>query len=163
MAGIPIYETPIRPEWIDYNGHLQDAYYALIASKATDALMDRVGLDAAYRASTGCTLYTVEMHLHFLHEVKGADTATVDVRLLGADRKRIHATFEILRAGQPELAATAEIMLLHVCQEGDRVRSAPFPPEVAARLAELMAASARLAADGPGSRRMELRAQRSAS
>jgi len=85
------------------------------------------------------------------------------VRLLGADAKRIHATFEILRIGEAEVAATAEIMLLHVRQEQDRVRSAPFPPEIAARLAELMAASAPLAADGPGSRRMELRAQRSAS
>jgi betainyl-CoA thioesterase len=163
VAGIPIYETPIRPEWIDYNGHLQDAYFALIASKATDALMDRVGLDAPYRARTGCTLYTVEMHLHFLHELKGTDTATVDVRLLGADQKRIHATFEILRAGQADVAATAEIMLLHVRQEQAGIRTAPFPPEVAARLAELMAASARLAADGPGSRRMELRAPRSAT
>jgi acyl-CoA thioester hydrolase len=163
VAGIPIYQTPIRPEWIDYNGHLQDAYYALIASKATDALMDRVGLDAAYRARTGCTLYTVEMHLHFLHEVKGSDTATVDVRLLAADEKRMHAIFEILRAGAAPVAATAEIMLLHVRQEQGRVRSAPFPPEVAARLAELGAASARLAADAPGSRRMELRPQRSSS
>jgi acyl-CoA thioester hydrolase len=163
VAGIPIYQTPVRPEWIDYNGHLQDAYYALIASKAIDALMDRVGLDAAYRARTGCTLYTVEMHLHFLHEVKATDTATVDVRLLGVDEKRIHANFEILRAGEAAVAASAEVMLLHVRQEQQRVKSAPFPPEVAARLAELMAASARLAADGPGSRRMELRPQRSTS
>jgi acyl-CoA thioesterase FadM len=85
------------------------------------------------------------------------------VRLLGVDQKRIHVTFEVLRAGEPEVAATAEIMLLHVRQGPERVSSAPFPPEVAARLAELMAASERLAAGGPGSRRMELRAQRSAS
>jgi len=163
VAGIPIYQTAICPEWIDYNGHLQDAYYALIISKATDALMDRVGLDAAYRARTACTLYTVEMHLHFLQEVKQADTAVVNVRLLGVDQKRMHTAFEIERAGHPEVAATAEVMLLHVHQEAHRVRSAPFPPEVAARLAELAAASARLAAAGPGSRRIELRAQRTAS
>ena len=161
MAGIPIYHTAIRPEWIDYNGHLQDAYYALIVSKAIDALMDRVGLDAAYRARTAGTLYTVEMHLHFLQEVKQADTVVVNVRLLGVDQKRMHTAFEIERAGHPEVAATAEVMLLHVRQEANRVRSAPFPAEVAARLAELAAASARLGAVGPGSRRMELRPQRS--
>ena len=49
VAGIPVYETPILPEWIDYNGHLRDAYYGLIFSQSTDALMDRIGLDAAYR------------------------------------------------------------------------------------------------------------------
>lgn len=157
MAGIRIYETPIRAEWIDYNGHLRDAYYTLILSDATDALMDRVGLDAAYRARTGGTLYTLEMHLHFLREVKQTDTVLVDVRILGVDRKRIHAAFEILRAGDAGAAATAEIMLLHVRQEHGKVSTAPFPPEVAARLGELASASAALEAAGPGSRRMQLR------
>jgi len=139
VAGIPIYETAIQPEWIDYNGHVRDAYYGLIVSLASDALMDRVGLDAGYRARTGCTLYTVEMHLHYLQEVKQSDTVTVGVRIAGVDSKRIHATFEIARAGQPGVAASAEVMLLHVRQQGDAVATAPFPP------------------GGPGSRRMELR------
>ena len=157
MAGIPIYETAILPEWIDYNGHLRDAYYGLIVSLATDALMDRVGLDAAYRARTGCTLYTLEMHLHYLHEVHRSDTVMVSVRIEGADHKRIHATFEMRRSGDPALAASAEVMLLHVRQASDRVAAAPFPPPVSAALAELQASSATLPAEGPGSRRMGLR------
>lgn len=156
MAGIPIYTTAIRPEWIDYNGHLRDAFYGLIASEATDALMDRLGLDAAYRKRTAGTLYTVEMHVHFLQEVKQTDTAEVSVRILGFDRKRIHAAFEITRAGTAEAAATVEMMLLHVRQERERVVVAPFPPEVATALARLAAASAALPPSGPGSRRMEL-------
>jgi acyl-CoA thioester hydrolase len=160
VAGIPLYETPILPQWIDYNGHLRDAYYALIVSEATDALMDRVGLDAAYRSRTGCTLYTLEMHLHFLHEVKASDTAVVKVRIAGADHKRIHAAFEILRAGQAAVAATAEVMLLHVRQAGATVATAPFPAEVSAALAQLRSASEGLEAVGPGSRRIELRPPR---
>jgi acyl-CoA thioester hydrolase len=162
VAGIPLYETAILPEWIDYNGHLRDAYYALIVSLATDALMDRIGLDAGYRARSGGTLYTLEMHLHYLHEVKGSDTALVGVRIAGYDHKRIHAAFEIARAGRAEVAATAEIMLLHVVQQGERVASAPLPPEAGAALAQLAAASAGLASDGPGSRRIELTRQRTA-
>jgi len=157
VAGIPIYETPILPEWIDYNGHLRDAYYGLIVSFASDALMDRVGLDAAYRARSGCTLYTLEMHLHYLHEVLGSDTVAVAVRIEGADRKRIHATFEMRRNGDPALAASAEVMLLHVQQSGDKVAAAPFPPAVSAALEKLQAASAALAAEGPASRHMGLR------
>ena len=156
VAGIPIYTTAIRPEWIDYNGHLRDAYYGLIASEATDALMDRLGLDAAYRARTGCTLYTVEMHVHFLQEVKQDDTVAVAVRVLGFDHKRIHAVFEIARSGAAQAAASVELMLLHVRQERERAASAPFPNEVAASLAELRAASAALPSAAAGSRRMEL-------
>jgi len=99
VAAVPIYQTALLPEWIDYNGHLRDAYYALIVSLGCDALMDRLKMDAAYRQRTLCTLYTVEMHIHYLHEVKAADTAIVTVRVAGADHKRIHAAFEILRAG----------------------------------------------------------------
>jgi acyl-CoA thioester hydrolase len=66
MSSTPVYRTAVMPEWIDYNGHLRDAYYSLIVSLACDAFMDRIGLDEAYRARTRCTLYTLEMHMHFL-------------------------------------------------------------------------------------------------
>jgi acyl-CoA thioester hydrolase len=157
MAGIPIYQTAILPEWIDYNGHLRDAYYGLIVSLATDALMDRVGLDAAYRARTGCTLYTVEMHIHFLREVKQTDTVGVSVRIAGADTKRVHAAFEIAPSVQSDVAATAELMLLHVRQHGDTVSTTAFPPVVSAALAQLQQESAGMPAGGPGSRQMALR------
>ncbi len=157
MAGIPVYATPILPEWIDYNGHLRDAYYGLIFSQSTDALMDRVGLDAAYRARTGCTLYTVEMHLHYLQEVKADDTAEVLLRVLGVDAKRIHVALELTRRGKPGVAAAAEVMLLHVRQHQGTVATAPFPPAIAAALAQLGRDGDALAAEAPGSRRMELR------
>lgn len=31
------YKKTVLPEWLDYNGHKQDAYYSLIFSKAVDA------------------------------------------------------------------------------------------------------------------------------
>lgn len=156
MAGIPLYQTPILPEWIDYNGHLRDAYYGLIVSHAIDALMDRLGMDAAYQQGTGCTLYTVEMHIHYLHEVKQADTVIVTARIAGADAKRIHAAFELLRAGHTGVAASAEAMLLHVRQQHETALTTPFSPAVAAAIAQLQAASTGMEPTGPGSRRMEL-------
>ncbi len=158
MAGIPLYQTAILPEWIDYNGHLRDAYYGLIVSHAIDALMERIGVDAAYRQRSGCTLYTLETHLHYLHEVKQADTAMVTVRIPGADAKRIHAAFELLRAGHSGVAAGAEAMLLHVRQHNESVHGMPFPPAIAAAIGQLQASSAGMQPEAPGSRRMQLAA-----
>jgi len=155
VAGLELYRTRIAPEWIDYNGHLRDAYYGLIASLATDALMDRVGLDAAYRTRTAATLYTLEMHQHFLREVRGTDEILVRMRLLGVDRKRLHLALELERVSDGELAASVELMLLHV-QQGTTPSSQPFPPAVSAALEELRRASAPLPAAGPGSRQMQL-------
>jgi acyl-CoA thioester hydrolase len=141
------------PEWIDYNGHVRDAYYGLIASSACDALMDRIGVDARYRERTRCTLYTLEMHVHYLAEVREGDRLAVEVTILGSDAKRLHAGFTLRRAAGP-VAATVEFMLLHV-RQGDTPGSAPFPPEVTAALAAL-AAAAPAAGFGPGSRALSL-------
>ncbi|HVO48301.1 MAG TPA: thioesterase family protein [Steroidobacteraceae bacterium] len=157
MTDAVLYRTPISSEWIDYNGHLRDAYYSLIVSLASDALMDRIGLDEAYRSRTHCTLYTLEMHLHFLHEVKQTDTVEVGVRILGVDRKRIHAAFDLRVQRFADPVASAELMLLHVHQ-GEKPGAAPFPPEVTAAL-EALAISTPQATDVPGSRRIELRSR----
>jgi len=152
----PIYRTALAPEWIDYNGHLRDAYYGLIVSYACDALMDRLHMDAAYRERTRNTLYTVEMHIHYLLEIKKSDIVLVNVRVLGADQKRLHAAFDMTREGDTDIAATAELMLLHVHQ-GETVTTAPFPPEVAGAIATLAAATTTAPPTvNLGSRRMEL-------
>jgi acyl-CoA thioester hydrolase len=156
VAGIPIHESAVLPEWIDYNGHLRDAYYGVIFSEAIDSLMDRVGLDAAYRARTGGTLYTLEMHLHYLREVKQGETVQVALRILAADAKRIHAALELRRAAETAVAAAAEVMLLHVCQRDGAAAVVPFPPEVSAAILDLQQRGADLKADAPSSRRMEL-------
>ena len=57
------------PEWIDYNGHMMDAYYFLAFTEATEAFLDHVGLGAAYQARTGGGIYTAESHLCFVSGV----------------------------------------------------------------------------------------------
>jgi len=155
MSGVPIHRTPIRPEWIDYNGHVRDAYCDLIASHAIDSLMDRLGIDARYREQTSCTLYTVEMHTHYLREISAHDTVEVSVRILGADHKRIHAALELVCEGSRDTAAACEVMLLHI-RQNPTPRTAPFPEKIAEAIAELQRTTAAMPPSGPGSRRIEL-------
>ncbi len=63
MTEIFRFQTTVRPEWIDYNGHMQDAYYGLIFSYAVDGFQDAVGFDRAYRERTGCTVLSEELRL----------------------------------------------------------------------------------------------------
>ena len=156
MSAPIIYSTAVAPEWIDYNGHLRDAYYGLILSYACDALMDRLGLDEHYRKQTQCTLFTLEQHLHFLHEVKQTDRVQVAVRLVAADHKRLHAAFDFYCARYPDPIAASELMLLHV-RQSDPPAAAAFPPAIAAAIATLLAATAKLPAPGPVSGKLELR------
>ena len=156
MKALKIYSTAIAPEWIDYNGHLRDAYFGLILSYASDALMDHVGLDEAYRRSTSCTLYTLEQHMHFLHEVMQSDQLDILVRVIAADRKRIHAAFDFYCARYTDPVALGEMMMLHVRQNPGPA-SAPFPPPIMSALEGLVASTGGATAPGPASRRIELR------
>jgi acyl-CoA thioester hydrolase len=156
MTELPEYHARIQPDWIDFNGHLRDAYYGLVASYAIDDVMDILGLDAAYRERTHCTLYTLEVHLHYLHEVKSSDDLRVKTVVLDFDRKRLHVGCRFLcsRIGEP--VATAEMMLLHVHQ-GEKPSVASFPEEVTAMLEALKLGAAEREAFGPGSRKIEMK------
>jgi len=155
MSGTTIYRTAVQPEWIDYNGHLRDAYYVVALSSAVDELMDRIGMDAAYRQRTKGTLYSLEMHLHWLHEVKASDTLEIDAHVLGLDKKRLHLGMDVRVAGRSEVVATAEFMLLHV-RQGETPGAAPFPPEVAAALEALRPPAGAAPWPGPVSRALAL-------
>lgn len=152
---VPPFRAVLRPEWIDYNGHLRDAYYGVLASLAIDAFMDHVGLDRAYRERTGCTLFTVEQHVHFLREVKLGDDLEVGTSVLDADHRRIHAGCRFTCGGSSEAAATTDLMLLHV-ERGTRPAVVPFPPDVGARIAKLKLTPTAREAWGPASRRITL-------
>ena len=129
------YRTPIRPEWVDYNNHLRDAYYLLIFSFATDALMDRIGLDQAGRERSGHTLYTLECHLNYLAEVKLGAEVEVRTQLLNHDRKRLQVYHGLYRAGEDSLLAANEQMLINIDRQAGR--SAPFDEAVLAQVQAL--------------------------
>lgn len=136
------YRTAIQPEWVDYNNHLRDAFYMLIFSYATDALMEHLGLDEAGRARTSHTLYTLECHLNFLNEVKLGSEVEVRTQLLAHDRKRLHIHHGLYLAGGDSALAQSEQMLMNI--DSQTSRSAVFDAEVAQQVQLLAQAHSEL-------------------
>jgi acyl-CoA thioester hydrolase len=124
MPAMTTYTTKIQPDWVDYNGHLRDAFYLLIFSYATDALMDTLGLDSENREASGHSLFTLELHLNYLHEVKLAANVEVHTQLIAFDAKRLHLYHSLHLAGDEQELAGNEQMLLHVDLAGPH--STPF-------------------------------------
>ncbi|MGP8297522.1 thioesterase family protein [Streptomyces inhibens] len=144
---LPLFRQTVQDAWIDYNGHLSEAYYVLVFGFATDALMDTAGLDAAYRARTGCSLYTVEAHVRYLREVARDSELTLRTTVLGVDRKKLRFVHEMF-VGEPsgDPVATEELLTLHVDQGTGR--TAPLPDATRRRLAGLTAAAPEWAGRG---------------
>lgn len=124
---LPPFRCAVQPEWLDYNGHVRDAYYGLIFSLATDAFMDRIGLDAEGRARYGSTLYTLESHVSYLQELHGGAHLEVQAQLIAHDAKRLHLYLVLHAAGVEGPAAVGEQMLLHIDTSGPRAARMPVP------------------------------------
>jgi acyl-CoA thioester hydrolase len=145
---------PVRPEWIDYNGHMNVAFYVLAFDNATDVFFEAMDFGAAWRRRTNCSFFAVEGHVRYLGETKLGDRLAVSTRLIGADAKRIHY-FHEMRAGESgALAATMEFLSLHV-DMGAR-RAVPFAPDDRARVDAFARAHAHLPVPDAAGRRVAM-------
>ena len=147
----------VRPEWIDANGHLNMGYYVVAFDLATDAWLDHIGLTPAERKRSGATTFTLESHVNYLREVKEGDPLRFTTRLLAYDAKRIHYFHEMHHATEGYLAATNELMSLHVNLEIRRAAS--MAEDVLARLAEVLSVHQTLPVPSQVGRRIGLDAR----
>ncbi|MBV9696877.1 MAG: thioesterase family protein [Gammaproteobacteria bacterium] len=131
----------VRPEWIDYNGHMTDSRYLQVFGDATDALLRTAGVDERYRAS-GRALFTAESHLVHKAEARAHEALYVETRLLELDAKRVRFWHELRRGADDTLVGTAEQLYLHVSTAPARVT--PMDEQVRTRLGALQAAQAGL-------------------
>jgi acyl-CoA thioester hydrolase len=132
------YRDRVRAEWIDNNHHMNMGYYVVVFDLATDAWLDWVGLDADHRRARRVTTFCLEAHVTYHREVRDGDPLRFTTRLLGFDAKRIHYFHEMYHAKAGYLAATNELMSLHVSQ--NTRRGAPMAPEVLDHLARIQKA-----------------------
>jgi acyl-CoA thioester hydrolase len=126
-------EADVKPEWIDYNGHLNMAYYLVILDHAADEFWLKVGLGDAYQAQTGRTTYTGSCKIDYIAEVSADAIYKVRLVLLELSDKKF-ITWQGIYTTDGTLRASAETLTLHVDQNGDRPRVTAFPDEIYAKL-----------------------------
>lgn len=139
-APLPLMETVVAQEWLDYNGHMNDAAYAHVFSRAIDRFAETMGLDEDNRRSTRHTIYTLQIMLHYFHEARFGEPLVVTGQLLEHDAKRFRIFAEMtLGAGGVRLAATEQVL---IC-----VDQGQEPPRVSVWPQRTMAAFDALAAE----------------
>lgn len=136
------FEGEVRPEWIDYNGHMNLAYYIVLFDQATDLLFDGIGLGLDYRRDTGKGTFVVETHTVYENELLVGARIRVATQILGSDDKRLHLGHEMFAIDSDRRAAMQELMFLHVDLVARRV--CPFLPELRETVVAWTAAHATL-------------------
>jgi len=121
----PVHEQPVLSEWIDYNKHMNVAYYVLIFDQSLDVFLDEIGLTREYRDSSNCTVYVLETHVTYIQEVHEGDPLSMYIRVLDCDEKRMHLFLEMRHRDEGFLAATSEQMIMHLDKAGPRAKAMP--------------------------------------
>ena len=151
-APLDVYATTVASEWVDYNGHMNDAAYAIVFSRSVDALMDRIGLDAAARKRTGQTLFTLQMMLHYFKEAKEGDALAVTCHLLEHDDKRMRVWLDMTDAGRRAPRRVRAVAPVGRAVAEAAPRAAPWSFETQAALDALAASHASMAHPPRGGR-----------
>ena len=133
--GLHLHRERVLAEWIDYNGHLNVAYYTLIFDHAVDAFLETAGLTPDHRAATGGSIFAAEAHITYARELVEGALARVETQLLAFDAKRVHLFQRMYDDATGELAATQEVLDLYVDLNVRRV--AEMPAQIADRLDRL--------------------------
>jgi acyl-CoA thioester hydrolase len=122
----------IEPAWIDYNGHLNMAYYNVMFDRAVDELWLKLGIGPGYLKARQGSTFTAECHVRYLREIHLGDPVQVSILLVAADQKRLHTFEELRHATEGWLSATSENMTIHIDMTARK--TAPFPPDIRARI-----------------------------
>jgi acyl-CoA thioester hydrolase len=133
----------IEPQWIDYNGHLNMAYYNVMFDRAIDELWLKLGIGPGYMKARQGSTFTAECHVRYLREIHLGDPVQVSILLVDADEKRLHTFEELRHAGEGWLSATSENMTIHIDMAARK--TAPFPPDIRANVEALRNAHSAIA------------------
>jgi acyl-CoA thioester hydrolase len=126
----------------DRNGHMNMRWYFGIFDEAGDVLQERVGLTPEFHAPRGTGGFDLEHHIHFLREVVPGDQVAVYARMVGRSAKRMHYLLFMVNETKATLAAVFEC--LNAFADLRARKTAPFPPEIAARIDDMASAAAKL-------------------
>jgi acyl-CoA thioester hydrolase len=116
----------VRPEWIDYNGHLSEGYYVLVFGHASDAAMAAIGMTPEYLVQTATSLFSVEAHVRYLDQIPPGARLDVRTSVIGVTAKLLWLWHEMWAEGR--LRATEEVLMVHVDTAAGR--ASPFPPDL---------------------------------
>lgn len=130
MTAQPLVLAPrdVLKEWLDYNGHMNVAYYVLAFDEALEDVWIALGMGEEYLKAENKTCFTLEIHLCYLHEVREGDPLRITFQLLDVDEKRVHFIMQMFHAEQNYLVATCEQVAIHV--DLARRRASPYPDKI---------------------------------
>ena len=112
---IKLTSQKIIKDWIDYNGHMNVAYYLLIFDKfGADNLNNIFNIGEHSAKTTGMSTMMVESNITYNQELKLDDKVDINLLYFDHDKKRLQYKFKMIHRKKEYLASTFEALALYV-------------------------------------------------
>ena len=104
----------ISKEWVDYNSHLNMAYYVLIFDKAWEVMLEKFQMGETSAKTTKKSTMVVETHTTYNNEVKEGEEVDIYLSYCDHDKKRLHYKLEMYEKSKNVLSSTTEVLALYI-------------------------------------------------
>ena len=111
----------IIKEWVDYNNHLNMAYYVLIFDQALEVMLEKFKMGANSAKKNQRSTMVVETNTKYISEVKENDEVDIILTFFDHDKKRLHLKLEIIEKKTKKISASIEWLSLYVNLETRKV------------------------------------------
>ena len=124
---VHISDQTIKKEWIDYNNHMNMAYYVLVFDDVWEIILKKFQMGENSAKLTNMSTMVVETHTTYNSEVKLGDEVEINLTFFDHDKKRLHFKMEMIEKSSKKLSATLEMLSLYIDLKKRKV--AEFEPE----------------------------------
>ena len=111
---VHISDLTIKEEWIDYNNHMNMAYYVLVFDDVWEIILKKFKMGEDSAKSTQMSTMVVETNTTYNSEVKLGDEVEINLTYFDHDKKRLHFKMEMIEKSSKKLSATLEMLSLYI-------------------------------------------------
>ena len=104
----------ILSKWVDYNNHLNMAYYILIFDEAWEIMLGKIKMGAHSAKTSKRSTMVVETHTQYINEVKENEEVDIILTFFDHDKKRLHLKLEMIEKKSKKLSASMEWISLYI-------------------------------------------------
>ena len=104
----------VKKEWVDYNDHMNMAYYVLIFDQALEVALEKFKMGESSAKDLNRSTMVVETNTKYLSEVKQGEEIDIYMTYFDHDKKRLHIKMEMIEKGKKKISATIEWISLYI-------------------------------------------------
>ena len=104
----------ITNDWVDYNGHMNMAYYVLIFDQAWEVALEKFKMGESAAKSQQRSTMVVETNTKYINEVKENEEVDINLIYFDHDKKRLHLKMEMNEKKTNKLSASMEWISLYI-------------------------------------------------